>query len=233
MDGATTDILVGDGTSIYLRHLRFDPQCVRQPDQGRHLFSTSRLLDDTESHRSHWVLGTGDFSRTPVAYSWIANAAGGRNGTRLAVPYGLLLAFDDQTVWGVRRTRDYKYIFFAEENRPFSADEPPLPDFRPLGGKKAPAWTWSADLGMRPRAMLLAGEIVFLGGMPTAADPAELSAAYEGREGGLLWAMSAGDGSKLAEYELQTPPVWDGMAAAGGRLYFSTYDGRVRCMGAN
>ena len=35
---------------------------VRQEHAGRHLLSTSSLLDDAEVHRSHWVLGTGDFT---------------------------------------------------------------------------------------------------------------------------------------------------------------------------
>jgi hypothetical protein len=79
------------------------------------------------------VLGTGDFRRVPVAYSWIANSRGGRNGTHLAVPYGLMLAFDDDTVWGVRRGKSY--TLFAEDHEPFSATEKSLPDFRKLSGK--------------------------------------------------------------------------------------------------
>ncbi|MHC4166263.1 MAG: outer membrane protein assembly factor BamB family protein, partial [Planctomycetota bacterium] len=103
MEGVTTDVLVSDGSSIFMRHLRFDRQCVRQPELSRHLFSTSTLLDDAENHRSHWVLGTGDFSRIGVAYSWIANRRGGRKDVHLAVPYGIVLTFDDDTVWGVSR----------------------------------------------------------------------------------------------------------------------------------
>jgi len=61
---------------------------------------------------------------------------------------------------------------------------------------------------------------------------AEQAAALEGREGALLLAVSAADGKKLAEYTLESPPVWDGMAAAGGRLYFATEDGTVICFGA-
>ena len=35
------------------------------------------------------------------------------------------------------------------------------------------------------------------------------------------------DGSTLAEHALRSPPVWNGMAAARGRLYLSTRDGRL------
>jgi hypothetical protein len=247
MEGATNDILVGDGSSIYLRHLRFDRACARQQEQGRHLFSrfnracarqqeqgrhlfsTSQLLDDAEVHRSHWVLGTGDFRRVPVAYSWIANSRGGRNGTHLAVPYGLMLAFDDDTVWGVRRGKSY--TLFAEDHEPFSATEKSLPDFRKLSGKAPERWKWSVELGMRPRAMLRAGELLILGGTPDAADQVDLEATYKGGRGGLVWVMSASTGQKLAEYNLDAPPVWDGMAAAHERLYISLHDGRLKSFG--
>ena len=39
------------------------------------------------------------------------------------------------------------------------------------------------------------------------------------------------NGEKLAEYELESPPVLDGMIAAGERLYLSTQDGRLLCFG--
>ena len=35
---------------------------------------------------------------------------------------------------------------------------------------------------------------------------------------------------QLAEYKLDTPPVWDGMAIADGKLYIAGMDGSVVCM---
>ena len=46
----------------------------------------------------------------------------------------------------------------------------------------------------------------------------------------MLAAFAAGDGKKIAEHTLPAPPVWDGMAAAGGRLFISTSDGHILCM---
>ena len=43
--------------------------------------------------------------------------------------------------------------------------------------------------------------------------------------------VSAADGRKLAEHRLDSPPVFDGMVAAGARLYVSTLDGNVVCFG--
>ncbi len=215
-----------------MRQVRFDRNCVRQKTLSRHLFSTSSLLDDSEVHRTHWVLGTGDFSRIPVAYSWIVYNPG-RYGSSLLVPHGMMLSFDDQRVWGVRRPKMGSYQLFARENTPFSADEPSLPDFRRSAGKGLPAPIWAVGLEMRPRAMLRADELLVLGGMPLGTDPADPLAAYEGRTPGVLWIMSAGDGSKVSDCELPSPPVWDGMAAADGRFYVSSSDGRVTCLGAS
>jgi len=44
-----------------------------------------------------------------------------------------------------------------------------------------------------------------------------------------LWSFSELDGTKLSEIELDARPVFDGMAAAGGRLYVSGEDGKLRC----
>ena len=44
--------------------------------------------------------------------------------------------------------------------------------------------------------------------------------------GGRLLAVSGTDGKALADYELKSPPVFDGMAAAQGQLYLSTKMGK-------
>ena len=233
MGGATTDVLVSDGTSIFLRQLRFDRKCVRQKKMGRHLLSTTRLLDGAENHRSHWVLGTGDFSRTPVAYSWIANRAGGAYGAKLSVPYGLMLTYDARTVWGVRRPGrggTGGYTLFAQANTPFSPARKHLPDFRPKKSNTTPPMKWSVRIPLRPRAVMRAGDMIFLAGMsatPVSGDP---HATFEGRVGGMLRTVSAVDGKPLAQRKLTSPPVWDGLAAAGGRMFMATMDGRVICM---
>ncbi len=225
MEGVTTDVLVSDGSSIFMRHLRFDRRCVRQPELSRHLFSTSRLLDNAENHRSHWVLGTGDFSRVGVAYSWVANKRGGRKNEHLAVPYGIMLAFDDNTAWGVSRGKTY--TLFAEANRPFSATEEPLPDFRKTGTVSADRWKWSTEIDVRPRAMVHAGELLFLAGTPYTPGQIDLTATHQGTKGGRLSVRSASNGEKLGTQRLDSPPVWDGIAAADGRLYISLENGSI------
>jgi outer membrane protein assembly factor BamB len=228
--GTTTDVLVSDGESIYLRTFRFNRKCVRQEKMSRHLFSTSSLLDGNENHRSHLMIGTGDFSRIPVAYSWIANRPG-RYKSHVAVPYGLTLVFDDKTVWGVRRLKDY--TLYADAHTPFTTDDEELPDLRPAQKSVKPTWKWSTAISMRPRAMVRAGKVLLLGGMSSLAEnenATEAFARFEGRGKGLLWCISANDGTKVSSYNLEVPPVWDGMAVANGRLYISRADGIIECL---
>jgi hypothetical protein len=227
--GTTSDVLVSDGTSIFLRIFRFNTECEKLQKSARHLFSTSGLLDGNENHRSHLLLGTGDFSRIPVAYSWIANR-GGAYKSHVAAPYGLTLVFDDEAVWGVRRLNGY--TLFAGVHEQFTGDDDDRPDLRPLPKNFKSKWKWSKVINMRPRAMVNAGNLLLLGGMPTLSNKEnspEAFAGFEGRGEGLLWLMSTRDGAKISGLTLDTPPVWDGMAVANGRLYVSKVDGTLDC----
>jgi hypothetical protein len=46
----------------------------------------------------------------------------------------------------------------------------------------------------------------------------------------MLLAVSASDGTVAAQHRLDASPVFDGMAAAGGRLYISLENGQLVCM---
>ncbi len=237
-EGGTTDVLVAGGESVFMRHLKFDSTLAAHDKMSLHLFSTSGLLDGAENHRSHWVFGTGDFSRMPVAYSWIAFRPG-NFGSRLSVPYGLMLTFDAETVWGVRRAHlmrwnvkgTGRYTLFAESRPKASTGEAHLPDFRKPSKGSVTKFQWTASLSMRPRAMLKAGKLLLLGGMTDEAGRQDPSAASEARAGGLLQTFAAGDGSKVSECKLPSPPVWDGMAVANGRLFIALQNGRILCLG--
>ena len=226
MDGGNiSDVLVSDGYDIYLRQMRFEPNLEKKDKKGRHLFATSRLLNPVEVHRSHWVLGTGDFSRIPVAYSWIANSRKGRRNLRLAQPYGVLLAFSSDTAWGVWRHRGY--TVYAEEMEPFSPEEKPQPDFRKVDASGFPGRRWATQVPMRPRAMVRAGDLLLLGGTADLKRAEDDLEAYEGRRGGFLHLLSVKDGKSVKEYKLDAPPVWNGMAVTGEGVFMTTTDGTV------
>ena len=103
---------------------------------------------------------------------------------------------------------------------------------------------WSQDSPpLIARAMVLAGATLYVAGPPDVLDEeaavtqhfqadiakqlAEQDAAWRDERGAALWAVSAATGERLQEVKLESMPVWDGMAAAGGRLFVSTKDGTV------
>jgi hypothetical protein len=196
------------------------------------LFSTSSLLDDSEHHRSHWVLGTGDFKRLPVAYPWIVQKD-------MAVPFGLMMTFDDNAVWTVHRggkKRGKASYALVAAGRPDPADPANRAgDFEERSSRIAAGYSWTSMLPLRPRAMIRAGDVLFVGGMPDQAESMDDAAADDATmtpaEVGLLRADSAATGEALGELRLSAPPVWDGMAATEGRLYLALEDGCVVCLG--
>ena len=76
--------------------------------------------------------------------------------------------------------------------------------------------------------MVLAKERLFVAGPPDVVDPEDLMGAFEGRKGAVLRTYSAADGKMLSEMNLDAPPVFDGLIAAGGRLYLREQD-RLYC----
>jgi hypothetical protein len=124
------------------------------------------------------------------------------------------------------------YLLFADDND----NEPILPDYtrgvpKGIGFTRGQPPVWHNWVPVRIRAMVLAGKRLFVTGPPDVIDSDDPMAAFEGGKGGLLRVVSATEGKKLAEYKLESPPVFDGMIAASERLFISTRDGRLLCMG--
>jgi hypothetical protein len=91
---------------------------------------------------------------------------------------------------------------------------------------------WQVQIPITGKSMVLAGETVFVAGAPLVFGIVDPGATYAGRRGAILWAASAIDGSKLAEYKLEVLPAWDGMAAAYGCLFIVNQDGGIECWGS-
>jgi outer membrane protein assembly factor BamB len=95
-----------------------------------------------------------------------------------------------------------------------------------------PTPAWERHLPIRVTALVRAGDTLFAAGSPDTVDPADPHGAWEGRQGGVLAAFAAEDGRQLSELQLPSPPVWDGLAAANGKLYLTLMDGKVLCLAA-
>ncbi len=100
-----------------------------------------------------------------------------------------------------------------------------------IGYTRAEPPVWMKWLSLRIRAMVKAGDTLFVAGSPDVFDQKDPYAAFETRKGAQVVAVSAKDGNKLSETPLECPPVFDGMIAADGRLFASLRDGSVVCLG--
>ena len=196
---------------------------------GRHVFSTAGFLDDTWFNRTFWM-----YAETWPGF-YIAHRA---------AKTGQLLVVGPQKTYAVQAypLRNLQsplfapgtkgYLLFADAN-----DNEPVLDHRTQGTTKGWGWTrskppvWHDWVPVRIRAMVLAGERLFVAGPPDVLDPEDPMAAFEGRKGALLRVHAAADGKLLAEHKLDAPPVFDGLIAAAGRLFLCTTNGQVICLG--
>jgi len=241
MPGALPDVLSSDGKFIYMRHVRFNRNGVVQEPNVPHLYNPAGFLDDSWWHRTYWMVGT----RMGVGY-------GGWPTIGNQVPAGRLLVFDPSSVYGFGRDEygthgshiglgKTHYRLFACAIQPevvkIPVDDPSgtptasKPRTRPRARTKIERH-WSKPVGLQVRAMVLADKTLFVAGPPDIGGVGEEAvAAFEGKKGAFLCAFSAEDGRKLAEYKLNSPPVFDGMIAAHEQLFISTRDGCLICMG--
>ncbi len=60
---------------------------------------------------------------------------------------------------------------------------------------------------------------------------AEALAGFRGSMGIFLRVVSAADGKTISELELKIMPSFDGMSAAGGKIYLTLRDGSIACFG--
>jgi hypothetical protein len=254
MEGALPEIPVGDGERVYMRQYEFDHNLVVLPfkrfgrgggnETGLHLMSTSDLLDDSGFNRTFWV----------YAQRWPGHAGFYFGLDSPAI--GQMLVFDAWTVYGVkataRRQGMHSRVFFPGRDGCllFAAEIGDSPDIGLDAHGKAksdsarnepirqPPAKWLSWTPILVRAMVLTGTsakdgaspTLFVCGPPDGVEAADPLAAYEGRAGAILRAVSAADGKTLAELRLDAPPVWDGLIAVEGRLYASLADGSVVCL---
>ncbi len=245
--GHLPDILASDGRSLFLRSARFDLELQRQKDDTAHLFSPVGFLDDTWWHRSYWQIGTS------MGSGW-----GGWPRAGQQAPAGRLLVTDGSRVFGFGRNQYHNpgahvgidaggvwgpigegrgrwtyYRLFGQALGTATA--------RQLRRGAEPAEgepSWTRRTAVLCRAMVLAGPTLLVAGPeapvdriphdPTEVDP--IAEALEVKRGGRLLALSTADGGTAGELDLPSPPVFDGMAAAQGRLYLSTRLGNVVCV---
>ncbi|MFW6107422.1 MAG: PQQ-binding-like beta-propeller repeat protein [bacterium] len=229
MEGALPDVLSSDGESVFMRHRRFDAQCVEREEPATHLFSPTGFLDGSWWHRSYWMYG----ERFQAGWGgwW-------RAGNRR--PAGRLLVFDAESIYGFGRSfypsgnagqwnQGESYRFYATSKALETVPPPEGKDRRRRTSRSIVKCRWSHEADFAARAMVLAGDILFAAG--PVGDTARDLEAFRGSKGIVLRALATRDGRRLAQRSLDALPVFDGMAAAAGRLYLATAEGTLVCFG--
>jgi len=226
-------------------------------DVGLHIFSTARLLDGSWYNRTFWMYSkrwpgfqlanqapkTGQLLVVDDEKTYAVRVFYRRNVHSLMFfpgKEGYLLFADENTnepqIVGEEGSRaplkwlpqsDYSRgrpgVVRKLESEAFGLD-------KMIGYTRARSPVWTQWLPVRIRAMVKAGDTLFVAGPPDEFDPQDPYAAFEARKGACVVAVSAADGKRLSETRLDSSPVFDGMIAADSRLFASLRDGNVVCL---
>ena len=211
------DYKVGDFEENYKLPMGSLPDVLMS--DGSKIHMRSRVFDmelndqrgDVELQTKSGFLEDSYFKRTPWSF-------GGE--------YGRLIVHDEQSVYCVRMFDSLRgldpTVFFTPAAKGY------LLFAKNLDGNRS---AWSERIPVRIRSMVLATGRLFVAGPPDVVDADDPLGAFEGRKGGLLYVFDSDSGEKLAEHTLRSPPVFNGAAAAGERLYLAEEDGSITCLG--
>jgi outer membrane protein assembly factor BamB len=222
-----------------------------------HLMATGGILDDSGYNRIFWSYGnrwpgfyfmmmaprSGNLLVFDAEYTWATKWFVERNiHSPLFFPEttGYLLFCDKNTTrpflvgdpdapepieWLPETLmQPYKYDGHTITNR---YDDPSVEVDKGAGFTRGTPTVWQHYEAVRIEAMALAGDTLFAAGPPDTFDSTDPLGALEGRQGGVLIAVDPATGQRLAEKRIPSPPRFDGMSAAGNRLFFVTRDGKL------
>ncbi len=217
MPGAIPDVLATDGSSLFMRHQRFDFAGGDLEENVDHLFSSAGYLEGSWWHRTYLQIGT-DMG---TGYGGWGKAGNKRLSGRALVRNAKMAFGFGRKGYSITGS----HIGLQSEYHLFGAEIAASQQAGKKKGSKGPSYVWSRALPFYPRAMLLAGETLFAGG------PEEIGDFEASKPQGAvrLWAISTADGEQKAAYRLASAPVYDSFAASRNGLYFATVDGRVVC----
>ncbi len=227
-------------------------------DVGQHIFSTAGMLDGSWYNRTFWMyskrwpgfqlanqapksgqlLVVDDKKTYAVRMFYRRNAHSpmffpGKEGYLLFAD----LNTNEPQIFGekgsLKPTRwlpQSDYYTQPRDNRIRNLESKAFGLDKMIGYTRVEPPVWTQWMPVRIRAMVKADDILFVAGAPDVFDSKDPYSAFEARKGAQLVAVSAGDGKKLFEMPLESPPVFDGMIAADGRLFACLRDGSVVCL---
>ncbi|MHC4741705.1 MAG: PQQ-binding-like beta-propeller repeat protein [Planctomycetota bacterium] len=233
--GALSDVLISDGRTIAMRNRRYDMSLQSGPKAGSAILkSPNGLLNDSWGHRHRW--------------NWTLGAAD---------TFGKLLVFDAESAYGVQAY--YTFLKHDQSMHPgthtghlhqkysrYTPEQFPIGtrlfaranvEQKASGGKRGPkpklsnnAHKWNRKTPLQFRALALADDVLLGAGWKDSVKAFEKNPKKTSES--VLAIISTEDGRTIKEYPLKSEPVFDGMAAARGKVYLVQKDGAVLCLGA-
>jgi len=211
-DVGLTDLLSVDHDTIFMRghSLRFGDD-NRPAPRGTRWTAPWGLITGEWSHRAFWR-----YAGSPSSRMLVFNDRGQVFGYGFTLRYQRLLESVDHHLYGKSVKPGKQAFLWPKQNLPFLVRAMVLagdklvvagpPDYGEFG--KAAAYKLRCDMQFR-RNMI------------------EQAEAWAGKKGGMLWLINAQTGTRLAELQLSSPPVFDGMASTAAGVYLATMDGQV------
>jgi outer membrane protein assembly factor BamB len=149
------------------------------------------------------------------------------------------------------------YLFSATRQDKWTPPSASVKDPEPSSGKKKKGQSsagnynlekeiqWSCKIPVAVRAMVKAGDTLFMAGPPDVLDEdvmfqeihlpgsdpiiEEQNASYLGELGSIIYAVDAKTGKMLVSMEIDEVPAFDGLITANGKIYMSTTEGELVC----
>lgn len=241
-EGVTNDLLVSDGESLFLKHMKIDPETLAisrlnwwefsGPDGKLKAYDKSMFKLPMEEKRTAVLCSASGF---------LDDELFGRAHIQLdGAEFCNRLCFNEKYAYGVRHSLGPGHFQFHVPGR----DGFPVLCFdrhsqKPAikekgrnykGNGSAPAdhrVIWRQELPVRPSAILVVGDRLLLGGGPDTVDKRDPLRSFEWRAGGLLHTLSCVDGQTLTEQTLSAPPVHEGLIAVKAGIFACLKDGTV------
>jgi len=254
---ALPDVLSYDGYYVYMRAQPFNLKGLRpeiftpvnhelQEGSTAHLFSPTGFLDDSWWHRTYWMFG-----RTFIS------GAGGWDLATYRAPTGRILVVDGPKVFGFGRIYQ-GYRQAANQYQLYGCDRSPELIGNRVAAKRSGGYSkgsvqrkqlrydWNQGFPVYVRAMCAGRNTLFVAGPHQEVDEGLVyrqystpevqekmknqMAAFAGQQGGVLTAVDKKNGKILAAYQLDAPPVFDGLAVTDQTLFASLMNGSVVCL---
>ncbi len=248
MAGTSSDILTGDGTRIYLKHLALTQAGLPAVEANPHLYSVTGMLDEEWFVRAYWRYGI------KHGAGWSRWAQAGNE-----VPFGRILCVDGDKTYGYGRGKVIggpkghetdSYQLFSSDSTPPPAD--PLTPERHKDDEKnvrrgkqqrkpkppRPTTHWANTKSITVKAMAVSQTAIITAGPVDEGkktghlafgNPEEALAAFEGKKDVFLQMISKEDGHTLFELKIDENPGFDGLSITQDKIFVTGISGTINC----